>query len=64
MMEKFAEIFLKVSMRLVSTEVLIIAAVFALSWGTEHIQLAIGGLLGYLAKEAVDVVTERPVVSD
>ncbi len=63
MQSNWTEIFLKISMRIVSTEVLIIAAVFALSWGTEHIQLAIGGLLGYLAKEAVDVITEPTVVS-
>jgi hypothetical protein len=63
-MDKWSEMFLKISMRLVSTEVLIIAAVFALSWGSDHVQLAIGGLLGYLTKEAVDVVTERTVVSD
>jgi len=53
---KLSELLLKISMRLLSTEVLIIVSVVALAWSGEYDQLAIGGLLGYLTKEAVDAV--------
>jgi hypothetical protein len=52
------EILLKISMRLLSTEVLIIGSVVALAWGTEHVQLALGGLLGYMAKEVKDAFSQ------
>lgn len=61
-MTNLNDVLLKLSMRLMSTEVLIIGSVVALAWGTEHVQLAIGGLLGYLAKETVDAINDAPSI--
>ena len=50
------DIVLQMFMRLTSPETLIIVVVAGLCYGTEHIQLAVGGLLGFLTKEAVDIL--------
>jgi len=53
------EIILKISMRIMSSEVLIIMGIILLSWGTEYRQLGIGALAGFLTKEAVDTVKSK-----